>query len=296
LTKAERAKKGKWNKFPVYTEGKYDGLRAVVVCQNGEGVVRSRAGHEIPRLKFFADAVASVMPDGILDAEALADIGSERAAWNATMRLITKGVVRKDGKRVADGQGPDKEIRKGITLYVFDHVDFNALTRDGEDLRPLRIRRRLAKKIVAAVNRKHKGVKIKMVTRKIAQSAKEVQSHYRQHLRAGLEGTIVKFPGAPYVADRTRAWLKVKPVHTEDARIVGFEEGDKRNAGRLGAFVIEIGGEQVNVGGGFTDKQRDEFWRKRKSLRGCWIEFEYQKDPVALRRFPVFVRMRPDRD
>jgi hypothetical protein len=51
-------------------------------------------------------------------------------------------------------------------------------------------------------------------------------------------------------------WLKVKPSETHDVKVVNLVEGTGKYVGMLGAMVTEKG----NVGTGFTDAQRKEFW------------------------------------
>ena len=59
-------------------------------------------------------------------------------------------------------------------------------------------------------------------------------------------------------------------------KVKSIEEGTGRNAGKLGAISVE--GEdnnkffQLSVGSGFSDKQRIEFWERKKDLIGQVIE------------------------
>ena len=118
---------------------------------------------------------------------------------------------------------------------------------------------------------------------------------------AGYEGIMIKALDAPYECKRSSFWMKWKPTITVDLAIVGFEPGTGRNAGRLGAIICEGEDQErqihVNVGSGFTDAQRDEFWQTRDTLMG--IVAEVQADVVSQNqdgtyslRFPRFVRFR----
>ena len=92
----------------------------------------------------------------------------------------------------------------------------------------------------------------------------------------GYEGIMLKDPDAPYICDRKTAWLKLKPFIEVTLKVVGFEEGTKRNTGRLGALVCE--GEYnsqiiiTNVGGGFSDRLRDDIWRHREKVLHQLVE------------------------
>jgi len=117
----------------------------------------------------------------------------------------------------------------------------------------------------------------------------------------GYEGIMIKNMDAPYECKRSDFWMKWKPTITVDLDIVGFEEGTGRNAGRLGAIICE--GEdngrkiRVNVGSGFSDSNRDEYWLNRDALLGNMVEVEadvvtQNQDGSYSLRFPRFLRFR----
>jgi len=117
----------------------------------------------------------------------------------------------------------------------------------------------------------------------------------------GFEGIMIKSMDAPYECKRSDFWMKWKPTITVDLDIVGFEEGTGRNAGRLGAIICE--GEdngrkiRVNVGSGFSDSNRDEYWLNRATLLGNMVEVEadvvtQNQDGSYSLRFPRFLRFR----
>ena len=119
--------------------------------------------------------------------------------------------------------------------------------------------------------------------------------------KRGLEGVMVKDADAPYQCKRTDAWLKIKPNITVDLTVVEVEEGTGRNAGRLGAFVCEgiDNGRaiRVNVGSGFSDLQRDDYWNGRADVVGHTAEVKadvvtQNQDGTYSLRFPRFVRFR----
>jgi DNA ligase 1 len=117
----------------------------------------------------------------------------------------------------------------------------------------------------------------------------------------GYEGIMIKNLDAPYICKRSDSWMKWKPTITVDLTIVGFEEGTGRNAGRLGAIIYEgVDNDRnirVNVGTGYSDSDRDEFWSLRDQLLG--VIGEVQADAVTQNqdgtyslRFPRHVRFR----
>jgi len=120
-------------------------------------------------------------------------------------------------------------------------------------------------------------------------------------VEAGFEGIMIKDIGAPYECKRSSFWMKWKPVITVDLAIIGFEEGTGKNVGRLGAFVCEgiDNGKtiKVNVGGGYTDANRTEFWLNKDNLMGHIVEVKagavtQAQDGTYSLRFSRFVRFR----
>jgi len=117
----------------------------------------------------------------------------------------------------------------------------------------------------------------------------------------GYEGILIKDVDAPYKCKRGTAWMKYKPTITVDLEVIALEEGTGRNKGRLGALVCkgtDQGKEiEVNVGGGFSDTQRDEIWEVGDGNLGMIAEIkadvvtQNEKGTYSL-RFPRFVTFR----
>lgn len=131
----------------------------------------------------------------------------------------------------------------------------------------------------------------------------EFKDYNRKTVEAGFEGIMIKDPEAKYVAKRDVAWLKAKPFIEVSLAVTQVEEGTGRNQGKMGALVCE--GEDdgkkivVNVGSGFTDEQRAEFWAAKDSLIGQVLEIRadaatrsQDSDDVWSLRFPRFLRFR----
>lgn len=129
----------------------------------------------------------------------------------------------------------------------------------------------------------------------------QLRRYSRDAVKNKFEGIMIKDLDAHYVCKRSDAWMKWKPTLTVDLKVVGMEEGTGRNAGRLGAFICE--GEDdgrnihVNVGGGFSDSDRDSFWSSKSRIIGHLVEVEadavtQNQDGSWSLRFPRFLRFR----
>jgi len=128
-----------------------------------------------------------------------------------------------------------------------------------------------------------------------------MQRYAEDAVAEGFEGIMIKAMDAPYECKRSDFWMKWKPVISVDLKIVGFEEGTGRNAGRLGAIICE--GEDhgrhifVNVGSGLSDSDRDGYWAARDNLLGHLVEIQadavtQNQDGTYSLRFPRFLRFR----
>jgi DNA ligase-1 len=123
----------------------------------------------------------------------------------------------------------------------------------------------------------------------------------KEALKNKYEGIMIKDLDAKYVCKRHVAWLKQKPFIEVSLEITDVEEGTGKNEGRLGALVcsgVDDGKTiVVNVGSGFTDDQRIEFWADRDSLPGQIVEVRadaitQNQDGTYSLRFPRFLRFR----
>ena len=129
----------------------------------------------------------------------------------------------------------------------------------------------------------------------------EFKDYNREMVEAGYEGIMVKDPNSKYECKRSTHWLKQKPYIEVSLEIVSVEEGTGRNQGRLGAVVCQGRDDGrdilVNVGSGFSDSDRREYWQSRDSLLGQIVEVRadavtQNQDGSYSLRFPRFLRFR----
>lgn len=124
-------------------------------------------------------------------------------------------------------------------------------------------------------------------------STRATQHFLKEIVEEGYEGIVLKTRDGYYEHRRSASWCKLKPFDTADCKVIGLETGSGKFSGMLGALVVEFGGKRVHVGGGYTDEQRIEFLKNMPSL----IEVGFQEvTPGGSLRFPVFVRVRDDKD
>lgn len=117
----------------------------------------------------------------------------------------------------------------------------------------------------------------------------------------GGEGVMLNLTESPYRFTRCWDLMKVKKMNTLDLEIVGFEEGEGRLVGTLGAILVKYkDGNLVKVGSGFSDDLRNTIWENQATTCGAICEIQYFEETtnadggISL-RFPVFKDFRPDK-
>jgi DNA ligase-1 len=121
----------------------------------------------------------------------------------------------------------------------------------------------------------------------------------KEAIENGYEGIMIKDPDAVYECKRSVSWLKQKPFIEVSLTVVETEEGTGRNEGKMGALVCE-GTEdgkliKVNVGSGFSDLDRDEFWSCKVDGQVVEVRADaitQNQDGTYSLRFPRFLRFR----
>jgi DNA ligase-1 len=272
-------------------ETKLDGVRVLAyIAINGTVTLYSRNGKVFENFPHIVTAL-------------------ENAASIIKLKTFTGGGIVLDGEVIGETfQSLMKQARRKTdadasdsVFYVFDYLPLNEFQR-GYWNTPLRKRidrlESLRDVVDAQAFRIMPGIEVDM---DVSEGHDTMRRFAEDAVAEGYEGIMIKALEAPYECKRNSFWMKWKPTITVDLNIVGFEPGTGRNAGRLGAIICE-GEDQgrrihVNVGSGFTDAQRDEFWQTRDTLMGVVTEVQadvvsQNQDGTYSLRFPRFVRFR----
>lgn len=146
-------------------------------------------------------------------------------------------------------------------------------------------RARLIQKVVMAA----KMPWLQVVPQRQVADAPGLQKLLSQTVAEGGEGLVLHRANALWAPGRSEALLKLKPKPDEDARVVAHLPGKGRNAGRLGALLLEMpGGQRFALGSGFTDAQRDT-----PPPVGTVVTYRYsERTPKGIPRFATFWRVR----
>lgn len=128
----------------------------------------------------------------------------------------------------------------------------------------------------------------------------KIDEYLEQMVREDKEGLMANLD-VPYKRNRHKGILKIKRFYAMDLPIIRCDEGTGRLEGTLGAFVLEYKGNEVKVGSGFTDEQREAYWQQRESIAGTLCEVKYKEissdknTGLESLQFPVFVQLRTDK-
>jgi len=124
----------------------------------------------------------------------------------------------------------------------------------------------------------------------------EVMKLAEHYVKQGWEGIVLKNKLSPYVCKRSKYWLKVKLFKSIDLLCTGIIPSKKKKD-EISAILIKYKGKECKCGSGFTQEQRREFLRNPDLIVGKIVEVKYQEESKdGCLRFPVFVRVRYDKD
>jgi DNA ligase-1 len=268
-------------------EVKLDGVRVLAVVTATGTTLYSRNGKVFENFPHVQEAIESVRRafktpfPFVLDGEIVGE----------SFQKLMRQAHRKGGADTAD-----------MVYHVFDIVPLSSFEEGHFNLQQHRRLESLEQARDALMEtdcvRIMDGIEVDLDT---GAGQDQLRRYSRDAVENGFEGIMIKDLDAPYQCKRSSHWMKWKPTITVDLRLVGFEEGTGRNLGRLGAFVCE--GEDngrtihVNVGSGFADSDRDDFWTRRDQLRDFVVEVEadavtQNQDGSWSLRFPRFLRFR----
>jgi bifunctional non-homologous end joining protein LigD len=214
-------------------ERKLDGERCVARKLGDEVRLESRTGKDLTHTYPEVAAAVSVQPsrDLLLDGEVVAYEGDQTSFTRLQQRL---GVGR-----------PSQEL---VAMYPVVYCVFDILEVDGEDLtdRPLVERRaRLTKELRSSSGLQHTEA-----------WRDDSVGRFAAACRSGWEGLIAKRADAPYVAGRSKAWLKLKCVWDQEFVIGGYTDpsGSRTDFGALLVGYYEQGSLRYagKVGTGYT--------------------------------------------
>ena len=281
-------------------ELKYDGIRALAVKTGAQIKLFSRnlkpLGEQFPEI---IEDLGQVPGDSFqLDGEIVALDEQGRPRFQLLQPRI--------GRRYRSSGGPLKE-EVPVYFYVFDLLEC-----DGYDLRRATLRER--KNVLQTLLPVTTHLRL---TESVSDQGEEL---FQLACQNGLEGIVAKNLKSTYENKRTRSWLKIKCVRTQEFVIGGYTRpsGSRKNFGALllglfsGNSLTYVGG----VGSGFDEDLIDQVYAMLRELDRDDSPFDRVPKEVKVKswvepqlvcevkfsewtldgnlRAPVFLRLRPD--
>lgn len=137
---------------------------------------------------------------------------------------------------------------------------------------------------------------VKLVEHVEAYDEDDIQDLYAEALANGYEGVMVKNSSAIYENARSWAWMKVKPTHTKDLKVIGTFEGHGKYEGMCGGLIVQHENVPVRVGSGLSDVQRGLWADDSSDIIGATVEVAYQEiTPDGSLRHPRLKAVRGDK-
>lgn len=278
---------------PQYVEGKtfavttkIDGGRIIALKENGQVSFFTRAGQKYEGLVDLEDEMSRLMPDNTcLDGEITLLVRgnlSSKEAYKQTMKIVRQTT------------NPEKH---GIKMLVFDCMTAEEF-KNQYCPNDYTVRRADAELLFHQIDFQYFEL-LPILYR--GSDTSKITELLEEEVANGEEGIMINICDALYEFKRTNSLLKVKKMQTMDLEIVGFEEGEGRLAGTLGAILVRYkDGNVVKVGSGFSDRLRGELWKARGDFLGTIVEIQYfeettNADGGKSLRFPIFKDFRPDK-
>jgi DNA ligase-1 len=269
----------------VYVEPKLDGVRVITICDVDKDEVKmfSRNGKELnnfPKIFEQFDSMLDQMSESmVFDGEIMSD----------DFQTLMREIHRKGGAKTDDA-----------VLNVFDCLTLEEFKEGGSSVELIKRKENLLSYQYGPNVSVVQFVKMNLDDE---DGQKQFADYNKLCIDKGFEGIMVKPIGGVYECKRSSLWLKVKPFIEVSLKVVDTEEGTGRNAGKLGALIVE-GTDmdkfiKTNVGSGLTDTDRETFWKAKDKLIGQIVEVRADaitqnqdtKDEWSL-RFPRFLRFR----
>jgi DNA ligase-1 len=228
---------------------KFDGVRAI---WDGRSL-RFRSGRSIAAPAWFTEG----WPDAALDGE----LWGGRGRFDVTSASARRSV-------------PDDAEWRGLRLMVFDLP-----AAEGS------FAQRAAR--IETLVRASASSALVTVDQQVLADRAALQQRLDSVVGGGGEGLVLHRADAPWVAGRSTAVFKLKPLHDAEAQVLACEAGRGRLVGLMGALRLRnVAGIEFRIGTGFTDEQR-----RHPPAVGSWISYTHRgHTPSGVPRFASYWR------
>lgn len=210
----------------VIAQTKLNGVRLVAYLDRGEVVMYSRTGSLYPGMDNIRSDLLKTL---------------QKAHELGFGKYYLDGEIYRHGESLLwiSGQSRREQDDSSLQYYVFDCFDPSNPRESGID------RQNHLDEILVPTDH------VKRVENFYPQSMEEIDSLFRQFVRDGYEGIILRRAAAPYVfsvnGSRSSDVLRIKPKLHAEFKCVGFTQGDKGKDKGAIIWICEHNGQTFNV-------------------------------------------------
>lgn len=263
-------------KWPCIVTEKLDGIRRILVKENGVCRCYSRSGHEDTGLIEIVEDAKYLPNNTVYDGELLAagtfkDCIAQRQATNS----------------IANSKGD----KTGLTFNVFDMVpldEFRAgISNDKALVRKITLGATLMDESIQhlepdkwpiliqafGIHTELKAIRPVPILGLVKCMA-DVEPIVNEIWARGGEGVMLNSTVGKYEIKRSKELLKVKHTEEHVLEVVDILEGTGKFEGMMGALVVDYNGNKLGVGSGFNDAQRKDIWDNPEKYLGRSIEID----------------------
>lgn len=262
-------------KWPCIVTEKLDGIRRILIKEDGKVRCFSRSGHEDNGLVDIINDAAHLPDNMVYDGELLAagtfkDCIAQRQATNS----------------IANSKG----TKTGLTFNVFDMIPvdefYTGKSKHTALNRKVRLNGTLMDDSIQyltedwwtalqcfGIHRQLEFIKPVPILGMV-KNMSEVEPIVAEIWSRGGEGVMLNTASGLYEIKRSKELLKVKHTEEHVLEVLDIVEGTGKFEDMMGSLVVEYKGYKLGVGSGFTDAQRREIWLNPVFFIGKQIEIE----------------------
>lgn len=256
---------------PFIVTEKLDGIRRILVKHHGRISMYSRSGIEDDGLVEIVEAAKQLPDNAVYDGELLAKGEFEDCI---AQRQATNSIANRKG------------VRTGVIFNIFDFVPYDEFTQDAGTTKCIHRKTALAAMFGDTESLKKLGIEesiegfvdsgvLKPVPiLGLCNTEDEVIAFADPIWTKKGEGIMLNTYRGSYEIKRSKQILKVKATESHDLPIIGFQEGEGKYAGMLGALIVDYKGNSVGVGSGLSNEERIWIWNNQDEMLGKIIEID----------------------
>jgi DNA ligase 1 len=258
--------------LPCYGQPKFDGTRSVGLCGLEEGTpcLFSRQRKAYPHLEHI-QAVLRSLPKGlVLDGE----LYTTKHKFQKIVGLVKQKTIKEE----------DREKHNDIQLYCYDIVDAEKTCEERYSLL-----KGLLLEFKALI-----GTTLVLCPTVLLNKKEDFKVKHDEYVAAGFEGLMLRnLKGRYAIGERSNDLLKMKEFQDDEYEVVGFYEGEGREAGCVMWRLKTAEGKEFGCRPEGTHEERGEMLKEAASYVGKKLTVRFQeltKDGIP--RFPVGVAFR----